>query len=590
MVAFGMRNVLGMVSLRVRCLPLSLMKTPAAGLFVTGGRPRDGRLASLHDRESTADGAIRPPRDRVAARMPRRCQPPARRVRARGAARCARPRRWAGDEPEERARVEALARHPRPHPADPGGARLRPALRRWCTEELGRPASRRTSSRHAAGRRRARCSTCTVAASWRRSTAFQVRYITRLAARASGARVVLPDYPLAPEHSWRDSHEPIVELAARWAAEPGGIVLVGDSSGGGYALAVATHACATADVPQATHLRAARTLGRPDDEHPGDRRVRRRSTRGCSSESCAPTRCGGRARPTTSAAPRSARRWPTWPGCRRALMFCGTRDLLVPGCRLLARRAAEAGWPLTVRRAARPDPRLPGAAVPPRGAGGVPRRRWRSWSMTVRGAAFDDLDATTAYDVWRLRQQVFVVEQGSPYPDLDGRDREPTTRHLLLRRDGALVGVRAGARRRRLGAHRPGAGGAGTRAAGAWPTSWSATALDGHRRPRGPARRPDRTGRLVRVVRVRGHRAGVRRRRRHPRADVHGPPHVTWSGLMQEAGDGRSRAFRSASRRSAALADGGRAGPRASAAEPRPSSSRSTHWCRVTSWRSSTST
>jgi acetyl esterase/lipase len=28
-------------------------------------------------------------------------------------------------------------------------------------------------------------------------------------------------------------------------------------------------------------------------------------------------------------------------------MFCGTRDLLVPGCRLVARRAAEAGWPLT---------------------------------------------------------------------------------------------------------------------------------------------------------------------------------------------------------------------------------------------------
>lgn len=53
---------------------------------------------------------------------------------------------------------------------------------------------------------------------------------------------------------------------------------------------------------------------------------------------------------------------------------------------------------------------------------------------------FDELDALTAYDVWRLRQQVFVVEQGSPYPDLDGRDREPATRHLLLRRDGALVG------------------------------------------------------------------------------------------------------------------------------------------------------
>ena len=28
-------------------------------------------------------------------------------------------------------------------------------------------------------------------------------------------------------------------------------------------------------------------------------------------------------------------------------MFCGTRDLLMPGCRLLAERAAAAGWDLT---------------------------------------------------------------------------------------------------------------------------------------------------------------------------------------------------------------------------------------------------
>ena len=34
-------------------------------------------------------------------------------------------------------------------------------------------------------------------------------------------------------------------------------------------------------------------------------------------------------------------------GLPPALMFCGTRDLLVPGCRLLARRATEAGWDLT---------------------------------------------------------------------------------------------------------------------------------------------------------------------------------------------------------------------------------------------------
>jgi monoterpene epsilon-lactone hydrolase len=28
-------------------------------------------------------------------------------------------------------------------------------------------------------------------------------------------------------------------------------------------------------------------------------------------------------------------------------MFCGTRDTLAPGCRLLARRASESDWELT---------------------------------------------------------------------------------------------------------------------------------------------------------------------------------------------------------------------------------------------------
>jgi len=50
--------------------------------------------------------------------------------------------------------------------------------------------------------------------------------------------------------------------------------------------------------------------------------------------------------------------------------------------------------------------------------------------------AFTDLDVATAYAVWRLRQDVFVVEQQCAYADLDGRDDEPGTRHLLLRGPG----------------------------------------------------------------------------------------------------------------------------------------------------------
>jgi ElaA protein len=50
----------------------------------------------------------------------------------------------------------------------------------------------------------------------------------------------------------------------------------------------------------------------------------------------------------------------------------------------------------------------------------------------VRVAGFDELDVATAYRLWRLRADVFVVEQECAYPDLDGRDTEPATRHLWV--------------------------------------------------------------------------------------------------------------------------------------------------------------
>jgi ElaA protein len=61
-------------------------------------------------------------------------------------------------------------------------------------------------------------------------------------------------------------------------------------------------------------------------------------------------------------------------------------------------------------------------------------------AVTTAALAFDDLDARTAYDIWRLRQDVFIIEQACPYPDLDGRDLEPGTRHVVLREDAALLG------------------------------------------------------------------------------------------------------------------------------------------------------
>ncbi|MEV4842347.1 GNAT family N-acetyltransferase [Micromonospora matsumotoense] len=59
-------------------------------------------------------------------------------------------------------------------------------------------------------------------------------------------------------------------------------------------------------------------------------------------------------------------------------------------------------------------------------------------TVDVHIATFTELDARTFHDLLRLRLDVFVVEQRCPYPELDGRDVEPGTRHLWLTRPGAL--------------------------------------------------------------------------------------------------------------------------------------------------------
>ncbi|HEX6151018.1 GNAT family N-acetyltransferase [Nocardioides sp.] len=60
--------------------------------------------------------------------------------------------------------------------------------------------------------------------------------------------------------------------------------------------------------------------------------------------------------------------------------------------------------------------------------------------ITVTALPFVELDAATSYAVWRLRQDVFVVEQECPYPDLDGRDTEPGTVHVVLREGDDVIG------------------------------------------------------------------------------------------------------------------------------------------------------
>ena len=53
--------------------------------------------------------------------------------------------------------------------------------------------------------------------------------------------------------------------------------------------------------------------------------------------------------------------------------------------------------------------------------------------------SFTELSTTTLYEVLRLRSEVFVVEQACAYGDLDGRDREPATRHLWIEDGGTVV-------------------------------------------------------------------------------------------------------------------------------------------------------
>jgi ElaA protein len=58
--------------------------------------------------------------------------------------------------------------------------------------------------------------------------------------------------------------------------------------------------------------------------------------------------------------------------------------------------------------------------------------------ITTEWRRFDELTAGELYELLRFRQTIFVVEQCSPYPDLDGADQSAW--HLTARAEGELVG------------------------------------------------------------------------------------------------------------------------------------------------------
>jgi ElaA protein len=59
--------------------------------------------------------------------------------------------------------------------------------------------------------------------------------------------------------------------------------------------------------------------------------------------------------------------------------------------------------------------------------------------MILRSCHFVDLDTRTLYAILQLRCDIFVVEQRSAYPDVDGRDTEPDTVHLWLDDEGVII-------------------------------------------------------------------------------------------------------------------------------------------------------
>ena len=58
--------------------------------------------------------------------------------------------------------------------------------------------------------------------------------------------------------------------------------------------------------------------------------------------------------------------------------------------------------------------------------------------IAIRWQRFEQLSADALYEILRFRQSIFVVEQGSPYPDLDGLDQSAW--HFLARTENELAG------------------------------------------------------------------------------------------------------------------------------------------------------
>jgi monoterpene epsilon-lactone hydrolase len=169
------------------------------------------------------------------------------------------------------------------------------------------------------------------------------RYAARLA-RELDVRVVLPDYPLTPTHTWKDTLPRLVELFEQLAVEsPQGVVLMGDSAGGGLAVGLA-QLVARRSGPQPTHLVAFAPWVDLTGRTPGTEEAAATDPwLTLSKLRLYGTWWGAGDPPAEEASPLCL----PLSGLPPTLLMCGTRDLLLPQVRSLAASARTAGTPVT---------------------------------------------------------------------------------------------------------------------------------------------------------------------------------------------------------------------------------------------------
>ncbi len=173
---------------------------------------------------------------------------------------------------------------------------------------------------------------------------FHWRYVAALARRLD-VRVVVPAYPLAPEHTWRDAHPPLVDLCEQVAIEsPRGVVLAGDSAGGGLALALVQQ-LARRPGPQPTHLVLVSPWVDLTSSTPGTPQASARDPwlRLSKLKLYASWWAGD----DDPARPEVSPLFGELAGLPPTQVLCGTRDTLWPQVADLVRRASAAGAPVT---------------------------------------------------------------------------------------------------------------------------------------------------------------------------------------------------------------------------------------------------